>query len=75
MKRYLNTVTLASDGLLVVQRDTPLSNTTDCIVVPRSVLHGLLMSLHIRLDHPSNQIKSNQITFIDTSPQHKCLGE
>ncbi len=24
---------------------------------------------------PSNQIKSNQITFIVTSPQHKCLGE
>ncbi len=22
-----------------------------------------------------NQIKSNQITFIVTSPQHKCLGE
>ncbi len=53
VKRYLNTVTLASDGLLVVRRDTPLSNTTECIVVPRSVLHGLLMSLHIRLDHPS----------------------
>ncbi len=26
--------------------------------------------------HPAvNQIKSNQITFIVTSPQHKCLGE
>ncbi len=24
---------------------------------------------------PFNQIKSNQITFIVTSPQHKCLGE
>ncbi len=23
----------------------------------------------------TNQIKSNQITFIVTSPQHKCLGE
>ncbi len=53
VKRYLNAVTLASDGLLIVRRDTPLSNTTECIVVPRSVLHGLLMSLHIRIDHPS----------------------
>ncbi|KAL0168470.1 hypothetical protein M9458_036692, partial [Cirrhinus mrigala] len=34
VKRYLNTVTLTSDGLLVVQHDTPLSNTTECIVVP-----------------------------------------
>ncbi len=50
VKRFLNTVTLASDGLLVVWHDTPLSNTTECIVVPRSVLHGLLMSLQIRLD-------------------------
>ncbi len=24
---------------------------------------------------PEYQIKSNQITFIVTSPQHKCLGE
>ncbi|KAL0153092.1 hypothetical protein M9458_051586, partial [Cirrhinus mrigala] len=53
VKRYMNTVTLANDGLLVVRRNTPLSNIAECIVVPRSVLHGLLMSLHIRLDHPS----------------------
>ncbi len=25
--------------------------------------------------NPARQIKSNQITFIVTSPQHKCLGE
>ncbi len=31
-----------------------------------------LFSLRTKL---SNQIKSNQITFIVTSPQHKCLGE
>ncbi len=24
---------------------------------------------------PERKIKSNQITFIVTSPQHKCLGE
>ncbi len=30
---------------------------------------------HFLADCPVNQIKSNQITFIVTSPQHKCLGE
>ncbi len=35
---------------------------------------ALLFTQHaLRLE--SNQIKSNQITFIVTSPQHKCLGE
>ncbi len=31
--------------------------------------------LHLGCLKTSNQIKSNQITFIVTSPQHKCLGE
>ncbi|KAL1265735.1 hypothetical protein QQF64_003762 [Cirrhinus molitorella] len=39
VKRYLNAATLASDGLLVVRRDTPLSNTAECIVVPRKGCH------------------------------------
>ena len=53
VKRYLNTVTLARDGLLVVRRHTPLAPTQECIVVPRAVLDGLLTSLHIKLDHPT----------------------
>ncbi len=39
---------------------------------------GKLKDLHTkwtRMNNISNQIKSNQITFIVTSPQHKCLGE
>ncbi len=32
-------------------------------------------SFHCFLHLPLSQIKSNQITFIVTSPQHKCLGE
>lgn len=53
VKRYLNTTTLAKDGLLIVRRHTPLVSSSECIVIPRNVLHGLLMSLHIRLNHPS----------------------
>ena len=53
VKRYLNTVTIAKDGLLVVRKTDPLSPPTELIVVPRSVLDGLVTAVHIKLDHPS----------------------
>ena len=52
-KRYLNALTIAKDGLLVVRKTDPLSPSTELIVVPRSVLDGLVTALHIKLDHPS----------------------
>ena len=59
VKRYLNVATLSRDGLLVVRRHTPLAASTECIVVPRAALDGLLTSLHIKLDHPStHQLKT-----------------
>ena len=53
VKRYLNAVTIAKDGLLVVRREQPLAPPRECIVVPRQVLNGLLTALHIQLDHPT----------------------
>ena len=59
VKRYLNVATIAKDGLLVVRRNTPLAASTDCIVVPRAAIDGLLTSLHIKLNHPSaSQLKT-----------------
>jgi hypothetical protein len=55
VKRYLNSLSIAKDGLLVVRRTDPLSPSTELIVVPRSVLDGLVTALHIKLDHPSKQ--------------------
>ena len=58
VKRYLNVITIARDGLLVVKRNEPLSTIRECIVVPRQVLEGLLTALHIQLNHPSaHQLK------------------
>ena len=54
VKRYLNNVTIARDGLIVVRNDEPLSTVKERIVVPRSVIDGLIASLHIKLDHPTN---------------------
>ena len=53
VKRYLQNVRLAQDGLAIVERPAPLSKKTELIVVPRQYLHGLLECLHIKLNHPS----------------------
>jgi len=37
-----------------VRNDEPMAPVKERIVVPRSVLHGLLSSLHIKLDHPTH---------------------
>ena len=42
----------------MVKRNEPLAPTHECIVVPRQVLDGLFMALHIQLDHlSSHQLK------------------
>ena len=55
LKRYLNVATIAKDGLLVVHRQPPLSPSNDLIIVPRTVLDGLVTALHIKLDHPPSK--------------------
>ena len=53
VKRYLNRVTIATDGLLVVRKSDPLSSTREAIVVPVQILPGLVTALHIKFDHPT----------------------
>ena len=53
IKRYLNCCTLSKDGMIVVPLQQPFSPVSERIVVPRSILAGLLTALHIRLDHPT----------------------
>ena len=53
VKRYLSSVSIASDGLLVVKHTQPFVPVAEAIVVPRSVLDGLLTALHVKLNHPS----------------------
>ena len=55
VKRYLSSVSIASDGLLVVKHTQPFVLVAEAIVVPRSVLDGLLTALHIKLNHPSRR--------------------
>lgn len=53
VKRYLNVATIARDYLLVARRSDPLQPTIELIIVPRSVIDGLVTALHIRLDDPT----------------------
>ena len=53
VKRYLSVASIAKDGLLVVRRCDPFVPPSELIIVPRSVLDGLVTALHIKLDHPS----------------------
>ena len=50
VKRYIQVASIASDGLLVVKSQEPLCRYSECIIVPRQVLHGILSALHIKLE-------------------------
>ena len=58
IKRYLQKVTISSDGLLVVRYSEPFQPVHYLLIVPQHVVSGLLMSLHLRTNHPtSHQLK------------------
>ena len=64
VKRYLNKVAIANDGLLVVRKSAPLCLTREVVVVPLQVVLGLMTALHIRLEHPTS---SELYTITDRS--------
>ena len=58
IKRYLNVASISKDGMLIVKQTDPLAACRERIIVPRSVLLGLLTAIHIRLNHPTiHQLK------------------
>ena len=61
IRRYLNVVKLSSvpnDGLLIVPSNEPFKKSTQRIVIPRTVVDGLLTAIHIQLKHPTkHQLK------------------
>ena len=74
IKRYLNVATIANDGLLVVKRNDPFVPSKELIIIPRSVLHGLLTSIHLQLSHPSaNQMKTIMKRFFYALDMDKAI--
>ena len=53
VKRYLSSVTLGNDSLLVVKGIDPLYTIPESVVVPCGILHKLLTALHLKLGHPT----------------------
>ena len=53
VKRYLNDVVIARDGVLVVIRSELYHPRRELIVVPKHLLSGLLTSIHLQLNHAS----------------------
>ena len=52
VKRYLSQgVIISKDGVLVVVHSEPFFPPTELIVVPEHLIHGLLTSLHLTLNH------------------------
>ena len=75
-KRYINTVTLSNDGLIVYREELPFNQVRERIVVPCRVLDGLLTALHIRFDHPpQNQLCLAFNRYFFGLDLDKALGE
>ena len=53
VKKFLRNVKIARDGLLVVKQAQPFLPESELIVVPLNLLHGLVTSLHLSLNHPT----------------------
>ena len=53
VKKFLRNVKIARDGLLVVKQAQAFLPETELIVVPLDILHGLVTSLHLSLNHPT----------------------
>ena len=53
VKKFLRNVKIARDGLLIVKQAQPFLPESELIVVPLNLLHGLLTSLHLSLNHPT----------------------
>ena len=60
VKRYMQKVVISREGLLVVSISEPFLPQRQVIVVPQSILSGLVTSLHLAVNHPT----VNQLTKV-----------
>ena len=76
VKRYLQKVDIAKDGLIIVRSDEVASAVRERIVVPRDIFKGLLISLHLKLDHPTtNQLKQVVRRYFFALDMDSCIEE
>ena len=53
VKQYIRAGAVISDGVLVIRQVEPFQPQTERIIVPNTVLHGILTVLHLKLEHPT----------------------
>ena len=53
VKKFLRNVKIAREGLFIVKQAQPFLPENELIVVPLNLLHGLITSLHLSLNHPT----------------------
>ena len=72
VKRYLQKAAIGKDGLLIVIQSEPFLPRKELIIVPQQVVLGLMTSLHLRLNHPTeNQLAQIfQRSFFALKMQH-----
>ena len=72
VKRYLQNVIISRDGVLVVMHSEPFFPPTELIVVPEHLIHGLLTSLHLTLNHATTLqlVKVFKRQFFALKSQH-----
>ena len=76
VKRYLNIASVASDCVLIVKPDEPLSPSRECIIVPRQVLDGLVTALHLQLSHPTaNQLRKSVGRYFFALDLNKAISQ
>ena len=80
VKRYLQNVTISSkDGLLIVVHSAPFLPPMELIVIPEHLIHGLLTSLHLKLNHPTtlqlSKVFKRQFFALKSDNYAKLVGE
>jgi hypothetical protein len=79
VKRYMQKVQISKDGLLTVPHTEPFMPPKDLIVVPQTVLSGLITSLHISLNHPTvgqlTKVFNRDYYAIRSAPTVKSVWE
>ena len=80
VKRYLQNVTISSkDGLLIVMHSAPFLPPMELIVIPEHLIHGLLTSLHLKLNHPTtlqlSKVFKRQFFALKSDHYAKLVGE
>ena len=86
VKQLLRVCSVTKEGMLVVNKESPLKPSTELIVIPQNYISGLLTALHLQLGHPTAHqlqqvfsrqfyaINSDKLIQYNTDQCHPCFS-